>query len=180
MLKDEFFRDLQHKLKGLPAYEREQIMQVYEDLFKKAAENGKHEREVAESLGYLSSSYCFLGDRPDTPAGDQGSTQEQGVRTLLASVALGLFNLIFVLFPFLGFTLLLFLLGISSILFIGASVLIWFFPFLPMADVPHFFLSLMLFGLGMLTGLGASFLFKIYFIAVRKYIQININLIRGQ
>ncbi|GIP41007.1 hypothetical protein J31TS4_42870 [Paenibacillus sp. J31TS4] len=52
MSKEEFFQDLDIKLKRLPEEERKQIRKVYEDLFQKALENGKSEHEVAQSLGY--------------------------------------------------------------------------------------------------------------------------------
>lgn len=179
MLKEEFFRDLEHKLKALPAHEREQILKVYEDLFNKAAENGKDEREVAESLGYRPNSN-HISYNPLMSNRTCEERQEFTQRTFLATVGLALFNLIFVMPPVAAISVLLLLLSVGSLLIIAASVLIWFFPILPMAELPHFFLSLLLFGFGLLCAFSSAFLIKLCVVILRKYIRINLNLIRGQ
>ncbi|WP_010278654.1 HAAS signaling domain-containing protein [Paenibacillus senegalensis] len=179
MLKDEFFRDLELKLKALPAYEREQILRVYEDLFNKAAENGKDEREVAESLGYRPSPNP-ISFKPTLAAEAHEAPLENTPRNLFAAVALALFNLIFVLPPVLAVAIVLMLLASGSLLIIAVSVLIWFFPILPLAELPHFFLSLLLFGFGLLCAVSSAFLVKFCIVILAKYIRINVNLIRGQ
>ncbi|WNR44715.1 DUF1700 domain-containing protein [Paenibacillus roseipurpureus] len=52
MSKSDYFKELNYRLRGLPEKERHNILKVYEELFQKAVENGKHEDEVAQSLGY--------------------------------------------------------------------------------------------------------------------------------
>lgn len=52
MSKADYFKELNYRLRGLPEKERHNILKVYEELFQKAVENGKHENEVAQSLGY--------------------------------------------------------------------------------------------------------------------------------
>ena len=52
MSKIDYFKELNYRLRGLPEKERQNILSVYEELFQKAVENGKHEDEVAQSLGY--------------------------------------------------------------------------------------------------------------------------------
>ncbi|OCT13176.1 hypothetical protein A8709_20755 [Paenibacillus pectinilyticus] len=52
MSKADYFNELNYRLRGLPEKERQNILKVYEELFQKAVENGKHEDEVALSLGY--------------------------------------------------------------------------------------------------------------------------------
>ena len=52
MSKFDYFKELNYRLRGLPEKERHNILKVYEELFQKAVENGKHEDEVAQSLGY--------------------------------------------------------------------------------------------------------------------------------
>ncbi|MEW9702768.1 DUF1700 domain-containing protein [Paenibacillus sp. SI8] len=52
MSKADYFKELNYRLRGLPEKERKNILSVYEELFQKALENGKHEEDVAESLGY--------------------------------------------------------------------------------------------------------------------------------
>ncbi|NQX70088.1 DUF1700 domain-containing protein [Paenibacillus alba] len=52
MSKIDYFRELHYRLRGLPEKERQNILSVYEELFQKALENGKHEDDVAQSLGY--------------------------------------------------------------------------------------------------------------------------------
>lgn len=52
MSKADYFKELNYRLRGLPEKERQNILKVYEELFQKAVENGKHEDEVSLSLGY--------------------------------------------------------------------------------------------------------------------------------
>jgi uncharacterized membrane protein len=52
MSKVDYFKELNYRLRGLPEKERQNILKVYEELFQKAVENGKHEDEVSQSLGY--------------------------------------------------------------------------------------------------------------------------------
>ncbi|MDR6553559.1 HAAS signaling domain-containing protein [Paenibacillus qinlingensis] len=52
MSKIDYFKELNYRLRGLPEKERQNILKVYEELFQKAVENGKHEDEVSQSLGY--------------------------------------------------------------------------------------------------------------------------------
>lgn len=52
MSKADYFKELNYRLRGLPEKERNNILSVYEELFQKAIANGKHEDEVAQSLGY--------------------------------------------------------------------------------------------------------------------------------
>lgn len=179
MLKDEFFRDLEHKLKALPAYERERILQVYEDLFNKASENGKDEREVVESLGYRPKSDFAIFDS-ELSSARQAEPLESVQRNLLATVGLALFNLVFVMPPVLVVSILLIFLGVGSLITIAASVLIWFFPIFPMGELPHFFLSLLLCGFGLLCAVSSAFLIRLCVVLLTKYIRINVRLIRGQ
>lgn len=52
MSKADYFKELNYRLRGLPEKERHNILKVYEELFQKAVENGKHEDEISQSLGY--------------------------------------------------------------------------------------------------------------------------------
>nr|WP_191964302.1 DUF1700 domain-containing protein [Aneurinibacillus sp. XH2] len=178
MSKEDFFRDLEYKLKGLPEQERRQILQVYEDLFRTAAENGKDEREVTAYLGFASDHppLDHLAVYPH-PAID---SSHQGIRPLIASVALGLFNLIIVLPPFLAISALLLAFCIMTFVLLALPLFIWWFPYGDILFIHKLFLTMAVFGLGMLTGIASWYSVKWYFIAVRKYIQINVNLIKGE
>ncbi|GIP35629.1 HAAS domain-containing protein [Paenibacillus sp. J2TS4] len=179
MSKEAFFRNLEYKLKGLPEQERRQIIQVYEDLFQTASENGKDENEVASYLGYASQddhSYARFVQHQHI----SNHSSAQGARALMASVALGLFNLIVVLTPFMVVSAVLLALSIVSIALLAMSIFIWLPPFTETLMVHKLFLSMSTFGLGMLIGIAMVYSIKWYVIIVSKYIRINVNLIRGE
>src|SRR5690242_17042571 len=72
MSKADYFKELNYRLRGLPEKERQNILKVYEELFQKAVENGKHEDEVALSLGYPRvPNWDAQNQKDSNPAGPQ-------------------------------------------------------------------------------------------------------------
>ncbi|MNI01475.1 hypothetical protein D3C73_543190 [compost metagenome] len=208
MSKVDYFRELNYRLRGLPERERHNILQVYEELFQKAVENGKREDEIAESLGYprvpqweepapaapkqadqgysqpFSPSYEQPRPRPEPapythPYPVKG---ESGIKAILVSIALGFFNLIFVLGPFLGICGVIiglyassFALTVSPIaLLIGND---WNAG---SADVQFsVYAMLAFFGAGLLLSSLTIWFSKLFFKLTRMYVRFNMKLIKG-
>jgi uncharacterized membrane protein len=210
------FQRIYYRLRGLPERERQNILSVYEELFQKAAQNGKHEDEIAESLGYPRIPQ-WDGSREQQPHSETDyssnrSTSEQhpmanlytntnpnqghrepyphpyavkpetGLKAIIASIALGFFNLVLVLGPFIAICGIIFALYVTSaacllsplVMIIGES---WMGSWADMQFV--FFSALAVHGFGiLLTGFTVWFS-KIFFKLTGYYIRFNMKIIKG-
>lgn len=179
MTKDEFMKELGRSLNKLPAEEREEILQDFEEHFAIGCEEGKSEQEIAEALG-----------SPDQIAREMNATRKVGkasnnatphniLRATWAVIGLSFFNLIIVLGPFLG------IIG----LVIGGWAISFSFTVSPLlalfglafgdSTMFDFSASLALCGIGLLFGIIMYYLTKWIFIGFIRYLQFNISLVKG-
>lgn len=245
MSKFEYFQELEYRLRGLPDRERQNIRAVYEELFRKAIENGKSEADIAESLGFPrvpnwealggagsrdggnawgggseASDSGFVGSAegvrgkdasrpphdpfrapgsgftpPPTPYRDPGFVPPpppppppyrepigSGAKPWIAALALGFFNLVFILGPFFG------LCGALFGMWVATGVLL-LSPLFALVGTgfPHDSTALLLMAFGSLTCFGAGLMLLIvmqlatkwFFKLTYKYVQFNWNIIKG-
>ncbi|UJF33181.1 HAAS signaling domain-containing protein [Paenibacillus hexagrammi] len=256
MSKADYFKELNHRLRGLPEKERQNILSVYEELFQKAIENGKHEDDVAESLGYpripswnaqnqvqnpassheqadaearirqqsaenaknpapeafkqtyskaeipysyepIPSQYAGGSQGPQTappppphsvptythiPPYPHAVKAETGIKAIIVSIALGFFNLIFVVGPWFGLfgTLIgLFAAGFALLVapVIGVVATLWGSSGEDMRLIV--FAMLACFGLGLILTSASTWLFHWFFKLTGSYIRFNAKLIKG-
>jgi uncharacterized membrane protein len=200
MNKADYFRELTYRLRGLPERERNNILSVYEELFQKASQNGKHEDQIAESLGYPRIPHWDGSREQQHPMANlytntnpyQGHQQpyrnpycvkpETGFKAIIASIALGFFNLVIVLGPFIALCGVIFALYVTSavclispiVMIIGDS---WTGSSTDMQFV--FFAALAVLGFGiLLTGFTVWFS-KLFFKLTWLYIRFNMKIIKG-
>jgi uncharacterized membrane protein len=182
MSKADYFRELTYRLRGLPERERQNILTVYEELFQKATQNGKHEDEIAQSLGYPRIPQ-WDGSREQQPYPNPYAVKhEPGFKAIIASIALGFFNLVFVLGPFIGLCGVIFALYVTSAAclispiasIIGESLTgSW-------ADTQFvFFTALAVFGLGILLTVFTLWFSKLFFKLAGLYLRFNMKIIKG-
>lgn len=179
MSKVDFFQQLSERLKGLPQSEQEQIIRVYSDLFEQAQADGKSEQEIAESLGTAPTGEWAY------PKHHEGFRlkAESGIRMLVASLALLVFNLIFVLGPAVAVIAVLFAFSLCSILLVFSPV--WIVMGSGLGAVAEewalrLFVSMAGTGAGILCTLGAGILMKGFFRFAKAYMRMNLRLIRGE
>lgn len=103
MDKNQWMNALYAQLAGLPENERRDIMMDYEEHFAMAYSQGRTDQEIISTLGdprILAKQYKlnFKIDLAQT----QGSTKNL-FSAVMAGTALGFFNLVFILGPFIGF-----------------------------------------------------------------------------
>jgi uncharacterized membrane protein len=200
MSKVDYFKELAYRLRGLPERERQNILQVYDELFQKAVENGKNEDEIAESLGYPrvphwepattqipeapipSFPYSQPNPGPAPAPYSYPVKNESGVKAILISIALGFFNLTFILGPFVGICGVFIALYASSFAFL-VSPLVMLFGNVWTADAVDFqfniYVALTFFGLGILLSALTVWTSKLFVKLTKAYIQFNVKLIRG-
>lgn len=192
MTRREFIRELDQLLIELPDKERLDILADYTELFLSGMQAGKSEEEIAAGLGspvLIASQILNRYQQVKRPPGQDPVAQPipprpaNPTRALLVAVALGLFNLIFVLGPYFGL--------IAVMIFLDVAALsLLFAPILLLANLAPpvsqefwgftIFGSLATGGLGVLMGIGMFYLTKWFFRATVAYLQLNMKLIRGE
>ncbi|NLV26011.1 MAG: DUF1700 domain-containing protein [Methanomicrobiales archaeon] len=189
MLKDEFLRQLELSLAGMSDENKKDIISDYAEHYEIGALNGRSEEEISlglgdpRSIGKEYSALILVKRAEETPsAGGIG-------RAILATLGLGLFNLIIVLLPFL------FIIGILAILLIlffsiacsgpiliGCAVLelIGIFPEdLPISSLGAIFIGVGMTCMGLLGILGEFWLARILYHLAIRYLKWNIAVIHG-
>jgi uncharacterized membrane protein len=211
MSKAEYFKELAYRLRGLPDKDRQNIISVYEELFQKAAQNGKNEDHIAESLGYpripnwdgakerqhphVKQDYSprtapepqpftnlYTNPYPNPYPNPYASKPETGIKAIIASIALGFFNLVFVLGPFVAIC------GVIIALYASSAACL-ISPFLLLignswtnvsSDMQLLvFGTMAILGLGILLTAFTVWLSKGFFKLTWKYIRFNIKVIKG-
>lgn len=182
MSKADFFQQLQERLRGLPDEERQNIVHVYEDLFRQAEAGGKSEEEIIRSLGYIPVPVPGQQPPPFTQQPKPPSRAAGGTRAVMAAIALGLFNLIFLLGPFIAAAALLFSLSLVAVLFAFSPIWVFIGTGIPASMevlLLELFTSLTLTGLGVMLGMAMWKLNHGFLDVVKRYTALNLKLIRG-
>lgn len=174
MTKAEFFDLLDQKLRGVPEPDRTQIIQRYEDLFHHAIAGGETEEQVVQRILYQGSG---------APAPASGSKKsDSSLRLILGGFALILFNLIFVLAPFIAICALLFSLGLAGVILLSSPFIYYVANGLPGSLLEMLFIIFSctaLFGLGLILTVGVSYAGPKFMALTKKYIGLNIKAARG-
>ncbi|HLR64048.1 MAG TPA: DUF1700 domain-containing protein [Pseudogracilibacillus sp.] len=181
MLKREFLKRLDEKMRPLPKSEREDIMRDIEEHFYFGLQEGESEEAIVSQLGSPEKMGKELVAAYRMEQVAEHRTARHVFQAVWAVVGLSLFNLIIVLGPFLA------LLGlliagwtaggsfiITPILYSGMSLIyppkfIWF----------EWFLSLALAGLGILMCLGMYQMTKLTIHAFMRYLHWNYRMVKG-
>lgn len=183
MTRLEFIQELDGMLRSLSDKERLDILADYTRHFLTGMEQGKSEEEIAASLG----SPVAVAERIIDTRGHQrrpaGEPVRLGVRSVIIAIALVMFNLIFVLGPFLG------LLGVLAGLFATAIALVvspiglvsgMGYPGTEAERLFVVFAGITAVGLGGMIAVALIMIAKWIFSLVKRYLQFNLTLIRGQ
>lgn len=193
MNRRDFIRELDQLLSELPDKERLDILADYTEIFLSGIQTGKTEEEIAEELGspvrIASQVLSRYQQAKRPPVEDPIIPSSMPVkpanssRAFMVAIVLGLFNLIFVLGPYLG------LVGVMIGLY-AASLSLLFFPIILLANlVPPItneawgfaiFGSLASGGLGILLSIGMFYVTKWFFRGTVAYLKLNLKLIRGE
>jgi uncharacterized membrane protein len=183
----EYIQILQNGLKGLPENEIMDILYDYEEHFEVGLSKGKSEKEITKELGDPRSiARTYRASSKITEAATNPSPKNL-LKAILAAMALGFFNLVIVLGPFLGIVgLLIGLYGVSIGFIVGGissffgTIVAPFFPYSISIGV-HPIISISfgigLTALGLLIGIGCFYLTKLLYQGAIKYLRWNIDII---
>lgn len=188
MNKAQFMEQLRNGLKGIPEEEIEDILYDYKEHFEIGLSKGKTEEEIAKELGnprniaksYKASSTIIVAEKDPSP--------KNLLKAILAATALGFFNLVIVLGPFLLLIgLLIGLYGISIAFIVGGissffgTIVAPFFPYkinINVHPITSISFGVGLTTLGLLIGIGSFYLTKLLYQGTIKYLKWNIDLIK--
>lgn len=181
MNKNQFLTRLNSSLRKLPAEERQDILQDFEEHFAIGLEEGKTEEQVASSLGSPQQIAKDLAATYHIEQVEETATTGNIFRAVWAVIGLGFFNLVIVLGPFIA---------LGSIIISGWAIAISFIvsPLLVLINTviyPELFQFFELFFSLGLAGLGLFIMIGMYFAtrAVNKgfirYLKYNVRVIKG-
>jgi uncharacterized membrane protein len=192
MNKNEYLGTLKRLLTGLREEEIRDILYDYEEHFRIGAEEGKTEEEIAEELGNVrDTARMYKSDIPTQTPFASTPPSNNALRAILLTLALGFFNLVFVLGPYLGFAGVLIgfwgaALGIT-IGGVGSFILILLAPVFPgfinMAGLSYpftFSISIGLTCLGLLFAIGSFYLTRWFFNITLRYLKWNVDTISNR
>lgn len=186
----EYIRILRSRLEGtLPSDELEDILYDYSEHFRIGRANGRSEDELFRSLGSpedvareMRAIYLVRKAEDNKSAGNI-------VHAVLATLGLGLFNLVFVLLPFILFVILLLVVFILGILLAVSGPAAFIYAILQLLGVPAFaiwqsplagaFFSIGITSLGLLLVIGDYYLARFFYRIGIRYLKWNISIIKG-
>ena len=188
MNRDEFIKTLRQELSGLPRPEIEDIIYDYEEHFEIGIHKGKTEEEISKELGNPKNIAKSYKASVKITEAEKNPTAGNLFKAVLAAMALGFFNLLVVLAPFIVIVALLFSLYAISVGFIIGGVGSFFgtitAPFFPtkinigMNPLASISFGIGFTALGILIMLGCFYLTKLLYNGIIRYLKWNIDIIK--
>ncbi|EJL43862.1 hypothetical protein BAG01nite_09830 [Brevibacillus agri] len=183
MTRREFMDELGALLGDLPDKERLDILADYTEHFLIGIKQGKSEHEIADSLGSPKAlaRELLAGYRIDQ-AQSNASVGNMS-RAIIATISLGFFNLVFVLGPFfalIGVLIACYAVSLSLLVAPLGILMEYGFPAPSQERLLLLFGSLVSLGLGGMLAVGLLRLTKWLYRLFLKYLQFNVQMIRGK
>ncbi|PAE28311.1 hypothetical protein CHI07_15120 [Paenibacillus sp. 7884-2] len=181
MNKEQFFVKLNAPLKKLPAQEREDILQDFEEHFAMGFEEGKTEEQIADSLGSPQQIAKDLVATYHVEKVEETATTGNIFRAVWALIGLGFFNLVIVLGPFIALAALIVSGWAVTVAFIGSPLLVMINTVMYPEAFQFFdlFFSVGLTGLGLFIGVGMYFATRAVTNGFVRYLKFNMRIVKG-
>ena len=188
MSRDEFLKTLRKELTGIPKEEIEDILYDYKEHFDIGIHKGKTEEQIAKELGNPKSIAKSYKASIKITEAEKNPNATNLFKAILAAMALGFFNLVVVLAPFIVLVALLFSLYAISVGFIIGGVGSFFgtltAPFFPgkinigINPLASISFGIGLTALGLLIMIGCFYLTRLLYNGTIKYLRWNIDVIK--
>jgi uncharacterized membrane protein len=186
----EYIRILKSRLEGtLPDEEMSDIVSDYAEHFRIGKAEGRSEEELFRSLGSPEDIAREVRATHLVKKAEDVRSCRNILHAVLATIGLGLFNLVFVLIPFIILVLLLMVIFIVGIAFAVCGPVAGAFALLQLAGLPAFaiwqspaagvFFSIGITTLGALLVIGDYFLARFFYLIGIRYLKWNIGVITG-
>ena len=188
MNREQFIKTLRKELKGIPEDEIKDILYDYEEHFQIGLSRGKTEEEIAKELGNPRNIAKSYRASVKITEAEKNPNATNLFKAILAAMALGFFNLVIVLGPFIAIVALLFSLYAISVGFIIGGVGSFFgtitAPFFPhtinigINPLASISFGIGLTALGLLIMIGCFHLTKLLYRGTIKYLKWNLDIIK--
>jgi uncharacterized membrane protein len=186
----EFIRIIKDRLGGtLPEDELEDIISDYSEHFRMGKANGRTDEELWRSLGSPDDIARELKAMHLVKKAESMKSCGNIFHAVIATVGLGLFNLVFVLAPFLLILAMLFVIALLGALFTIFGPAAFVYSVLQLAGIPAFaiwlnpvaglFISIGITTTGLLFIIGDYYLTRLLYRIGIKYLKWNIGVITG-
>ena len=199
MNKKEYLEQLSKLLRTLPKEDREDIISDYQEHFAIGLEKGRTEEEISRALGNPKNvAKQIKADNLVKKAQDKPSIGSI-IGAILATMGLGLFNLIFVAIPVLVVAVIILILFVAGIIIIFTGIYWVLVPLLhliiPQLAIPTFInspgngilniLVVVLSGIGLTAGgiilvVLMAYITKWFYELMIKYLKLNLRIIKGR
>ena len=186
----EYIRILRSRLEGtLPEHELNDIVSDYSEHFRIGKADGRTEQDLFSSLGSPDDVAREIRATHLVRKAEGDRSWKNIIHAVLATIGLGLFNLVFVLVPFVVLVVLLFVLFLAGIVCAIFGPVAGIFAVLHMAGLSAFaiwqspaagfFFSLGITSLGLLLVIGDYYLARFFYYIGIRYLKWNIGVITG-
>lgn len=181
MDKTRFLHELETVLKKLPAVERNDIVQDFEEHFAIGLEEGKTEEQIATSLGSPHQIAKELLASYHLEKVEATATTGNIVRAVWAVIGLGFFNVVIVLGPFIALAAIVFAGWTLGVAFVASPLLVLIDAVINPGSFAMFqlFFSLLLCGLGLFIVIGMFFATAALTKSFIRYLAYNAKLVKG-
>jgi uncharacterized membrane protein len=173
-----YLQELEKELMSLPAQERNEVLEDYEEHFEMAKSSGRSDEDIIHGLGSPRKIAKELLAQSEITKATNNPSLNSVSKAVFASVSLGLFNLLFVLAPFLVMVIIPFTLFIIAAAFISSPVILLIQEGFTSSFMTSIFLMIGLVGLGLLFILAAIKVSKFFYKVILSYLNFNLNIVR--
>jgi uncharacterized membrane protein len=176
--KKKYLNDLAEELKSLPLHEQREVLEDYEEHFNMAQESGRTDEDIISGLGSPKKIAKELLAQSEISRAEENPSLSSVTRAVFATLGLGLFNLIFVLAPFIVLILIPVVLIIVSGALLISPFLLLIQDGLTATFLKEIFLILGLIGVGLLFFAGALKASRVVYKLTLSYLTFNLKIIR--
>lgn len=178
MNKKTYLNELAKELKSLPLNEQREVLEDYEEHFNMAQESGRSDEDIISGLGSPRKIAKELLAQSEISRAEEDPSLRSVTRAVFATLGLGLFNLIFVLAPFIVLILIPVVLIIVSGALLISPFLLLIQDGLTVTFLKEIFLILGLIGIGLLFFAGALKASRVVYKMTLSYLTFNLRIIR--
>jgi uncharacterized membrane protein len=188
MNKLEYLNTLKRELRTIPETEQGEIMSDYEEHFRVGLERGESEEAISKALGDVRATARQFKADYSIKLAESTISARYIAKAVLATISLGLFNLIFVLGLFLGLAgVLIGIFATAIALIVGgistlvALIIAPFFPGVVVSLAPAFaiFGAIGITTAGLLLFIASCYLAGAFYRATVKYLKWNVEIVRN-
>lgn len=190
MSKDQFINELRSNLSGLSEEEIEDILYDYKEHFQIGTSKGKTETEISKKLGDPKNIAKMYKASSKINEAENNPSTKNILKAIFSAMALGLFNFIIVLGPFIAVVAIIAIIYFISIGFVLGGVGTFFgtivTPFLPykiylnVNPITSISFGIGLTALGLLLLLLSFYMTKLLYKATVKYLKWNLDFIKNR